>query len=196
MWCHLHIWGYWYFSQKSDWRREWQTTSVFLPWEPHEQYKEGWALKNWIFWTVVLEKTLETPLDCEEIQPIYPKGNQSWIFVGRTDGEAEAPTFWPPDAKNWIIGKDSDAGKDRKQEEKGMRENEMVGWYHWPSGHEFGQTLGSSEGQESLMCCCPWGRKESDMTEWLKNNNKNNYVLGSAPETRNTLMSKSNMGRF
>ena len=145
---------------------------------------------------VALEKTLESPLDSKDIKPVNLKGNRSWIFVGRTDAEAEVPILWPRDVKNWLIGKDPDARKDWRQEEKGMRENEMVGWYHWPSGHKFGQTLGSSEGQESLMCCCPWGRKESDMTEWLENINKNNYVPGSAPETRNTHMSNSNMGRF
>ena len=100
-------------------------------------YKESWAPKNWCFWTVMLEKTLESPLDCKEIQPVYPKGNQSWIFIGRTDVEAETPTLLPPDAKNWLIWKDPDAGKDWKQEEKGMAEDEMVGWRHQPNGHEF-----------------------------------------------------------
>ena len=101
-------------------------------------YKESWALKNWCFWTVVLEKTLESPLDCKEIQPVHPKGNQSWIFIGRTDVEAETPILWPPDVKNWLIGKYPDAGKDWKQEEKGSTEDEMVGWHHWLSGHGFG----------------------------------------------------------
>ena len=100
-------------------------------------YKESWAPKNWCFWTVVLEKTLESPLDCKEIQPVYPKGNQSWIFIGRTDAEAEAPIFWPPNAKKWLIGKDTDAGKDWRQEEKGTREDEMVGRHHWLYGCEF-----------------------------------------------------------
>ena len=94
-------------------------------------YKESRALKNWCFWTVVLEKTLESPLDCKEIKPIYPKGNQFWIFIGRTDAEAETPILWPPDAKNWFIWKDPDAGKDWRQEEKGMTEVEMIGWHHW-----------------------------------------------------------------
>ena len=98
-------------------------------------YKESWALKNWCFWTVVLRKTLESPLDCKEIQPVHPKGNQSWIFIGRTD--AETPILWPPDAKNQLIGKDPDAGKDWKQEEKGTTEDEMVGWHHRLNGHEF-----------------------------------------------------------
>ena len=98
---------------------------------------ESWTIKNWCFWTVVLEKTLESALDCEEIQPVHPKGNQPWVFIGRTDAEAEAPILWPPDAKNWVIWKDSDAGKDWRWEEKGMTEDEMVGWHHWLNGHEF-----------------------------------------------------------
>ena len=100
-------------------------------------YKEGWALKNWCFRTVVLEKTLESPLDCKEIQPVHPKGDQSWVFIGRTDVEAETPVLWPPDAKSWLIGKDPDAGKDWRQEEKGMTEDEMVGWHHRLNGHEY-----------------------------------------------------------
>ena len=99
-------------------------------------YNESWAMKNWCFWTVVLEKTLESPLDCKEIQLVNPKGNQSWIFMGRTDTEAETAILWPPDAKNWLIGKDPDAGKD-SWEQKGMTEDEMVGWHHWHDGHEF-----------------------------------------------------------
>ena len=99
--------------------------------------KESWLPKNWCFWTVVLEKALESPLDCKEIQPVHPKGDQSWIFIGRTDTEAEAPILWPPDAKNWLIAKDPDAGKDWRQEERGMTEDEMVGWHHWLNGHEF-----------------------------------------------------------
>ena len=128
-------------------------------------HKESWAPKNWCFWTVVLEKTLESPLDCKEMKPVNPKGNQSWIFIGRTD--AEAPIFWLPDVKNWLIGKDTDAGKDWRQEEKEMTEDEMVGWHHWLNGHEFEQVLGVGDEQESLACCSPWGCKESDTTEWL-----------------------------
>ena len=105
-------------------------------------HKEGWALKNWCFWTVVLKKTLESPLDCKEIQPVHPKGKQFWIFIGRTDAKAEAPILWPPDAKNLFIGKDPDAGKDWRQEEKGMTEDEMVGWHHRLDGHEFEQVPG------------------------------------------------------
>ena len=105
-------------------------------------HEESWVLKNWCFWTVVLEKTLERPLECKEIQPVNSKGSQSWIFIGRTDAEAEAPILWPPDVKNWLIGKDPDAGKDWRQEEKGMTEDEMVGRHHWLDGHEFKQAPG------------------------------------------------------
>ena len=127
-------------------------------------YKESWVLKNWCFWTVVLEKTLESPLGCKEIQPVHPKGNQSWVFIGRTDAEAETPILWPPDVKNGFIGEDLDAGKDWRQEEKGTTEDEMVGWHYRLNGHEFEQTLGIGDGQGS---CSPWGCKESDMTEQL-----------------------------
>ena len=124
-------------------------------------------LKNWCFWTVVLEKTLESPLDCKEIKSVSPKGNQPWKFIGRTNAEAEAPRLWPPDAKSRLIGKDPDSGKDWGQEEKGVAEDEMVGWHHWLNAYEFEQTLGDSGGQGSLACCSPWGHKELDTTEWL-----------------------------
>ena len=114
----------------------------------------------------LFEKTLESPLDRKEIKPVNPKGNQSWIFIGRTDAEAEAPILWPPDKKNGLTGKDSDAGKDWRQEEKGLTEDEMVGWHHWLNGHELEQAPGVSDGQGSLVCCSPWGHKESDTTEW------------------------------
>ena len=127
--------------------------------------KEGWAPKNWCFWTVVLEKTLESPFNCKEIKSVNSKGNQSWIFLGRTD--AEAPITWPPNAKSWLIRKDPDSGKDWRQEEKGTIEDEMVGWHHWLNGHEFEQALGDGEGQASLEHCSPWGHKESDLTERL-----------------------------
>ena len=130
-------------------------------------HKENWVLKNWWFWTVVLEKTLESPLDCKNTQPVHPKGNQSWIFIGRTDVEAETPILWSPDVKNWLIQKYPDAGKDWEWEDKGMTEDEMVGWHHRLNGHEFEQALGVGEGQGSLLCCSPWGHKELDMTEWL-----------------------------
>ena len=121
------------------------------------------------FWTVMLEKTLESLLDCKEIKPVNPKGNQHWIFIGRTDAEAEAPVLGPPDAKSWLIGKDPDAGKDWGQQEKGTTEDEMVGWHHLLNGHKFEQAPGASERQGSLMCCSPWGRKQLDMTKWLNN---------------------------
>ena len=130
-------------------------------------YKESWALKNWCFWTVVLEKTLESPLDCKEIQPVHPKGNQSLIFIGRTAVEAKTPILWLPDGKSWLIWKDHDAGKDWGQEEKGMTEDEMVGWHHWLNGRGFGKTLGVGDGQGGLVCFGLWGHKKSDITEWL-----------------------------
>ena len=124
-------------------------------------------MKNWCFWTGVLEKTLESSLDCKEINLVNPKGNQSWILIGRTDAEAETPILWPSDAKNWLIGKDPDAGIDRRQEEKWTTEDEMVGWYHWLDGHEFEQVLGVGDGLGSLACCNAWSRKELDTTERL-----------------------------
>ena len=130
-------------------------------------YKESWALKNWCFWTVMLEKTLERPLHCREMQPVHPKGNQSWIVIGRTDVEAEIPILWPPDAKTWLIGKDPDAGKDWGQEEKGMTEDGVVGWYHELNGHGFGWTLGVGDGQGGLADRDSWGCKKSDMTDRL-----------------------------
>ena len=129
--------------------------------------EESWALKNWCFWTVVLEKTLESPLDCKEVQPVHPRGDQSWVFFGGTDAKAETPILWPPDAKNWLIWKDPDTGKDWSQEEKGMTENEMVGWHHWLNWHEFEWTPGVGDGQGGLACCDSWSHKKSDMTERL-----------------------------
>ena len=133
-------------------------------------YKESWVLKNWCFWTVVLEKILENPLDCKEILPVHPKGNQSWMFIWRTDAEAEAPILWPSDVKSQLIGRDPDSGKDRRQEEKGTTEDEMVGWHQWLNGHEIEQTLGDGEGQGGLMWFSPWDCKELDTTERLTNN--------------------------
>ena len=130
-------------------------------------YKESWMPKNWCFWTVVLEKTLESPLGCREIKPVNPKGNQSWIFIGRTDAEAEVPILWLSDVKNWLIWKDPDAGKDWIQEERGTTEDEMVGWHHQFDGHEFEQAFGVGDGQGSLVCCSSWGCRELDTTEWL-----------------------------
>ena len=127
----------------------------------------SWAPKNWCFWTVGLEKTLESPLDCKEIQPVHPKGDQSWVFIGRTDAEAETPILWPPHAKSWLIGKDPDAGKDWGQEKKGMTEDEMVGWHHLFNGHEFGWTPGVGDGQGGLECWGPLGNKEHDWASEL-----------------------------
>ena len=138
------------------------TFSSSHEWMWELDHKEVWALKNWCFWTVV--KTLESPLDYKEIKPVNPKRNQPWKCIGRTDAEAEAPILWPPDVKNWLIGKDPDAGKDRGQEEKGMTEDEMVGWHHWFNGHEFEQTMGDSEGQGNLACCSSWSHKELNTT--------------------------------
>ena len=126
-------------------------------------YKGSWVQKNWCFWTVVLEKSLESPLDRKEIKPVNPGGNQSWIFIGSTGAEAETPILWPPDAKNWLIGKD--AGKDWRQEEKGKTKNEMVGWHRWLNGHEFEQAPVVGDGQGGLLCCSPRGRKELDWNE-------------------------------
>ena len=140
-------------------------------------YQESWAPKNWCFWTVVLEKILESPLDCKEIQPVHPKGDQSWVFFGRTDVEAETPILWPPDAKTWLIGKDPDAGKDWGQEEKGMTEDERVGWHHQLDWHGFGWTPGVGDGQGGLACCSSWGCKELDMTEWLNWTEENLTVV-------------------
>ena len=133
----------------------------------------SWALKNWCFWTVVMEKTLESPLDCKEVQPVHPKGDQSWVFIGRTDAEAETPILWPPHEKSWLIGKDPDAERDWGRRRRGQQD-EMAGWHHRLNGHEFGWTPGVGDGQGGLVRCDSWGHKESDMTElswaeaWMK----------------------------
>ena len=158
-----------YFANKGPSSRCYGFSSSHV-WMWELEHKECWTLKKWYFWTVVLEKTLESPLDCKEIQPIHPKGKQSWIFIGRTDAEAEASILWSPDVKSWLTGKDPDAGKDWRQEEKGTTEDKMAGWDHWLNGHEFEQAPGDGEGQGSLVCCSSWGRKELDMTKWLNNN--------------------------
>ena len=135
---------------------------------------ESWTIKkaewwriDWIEFELWCWRRLESPLDCKEIQPVHPKGDQSWVFIGRTDAEAETPILWPPDVKNWLIGKDPDAGKDWGQEEKGTTEDEMVGWHHRHNGHGFGWTPGVGDGQGGLACCNSWGCKESDTTEQL-----------------------------
>ena len=125
------------------------------------------ALKNWCFWTVVLEKTLESPLDCKEIQPLHSEGDQPWDFFGRNDAKAETPVLWPPHAKGWLTGKDSDAGRDCGQEEKGTIEDEMAGWHHWLDGRESEWTAGVGDEQGGLACCDSWGHKESDTTQRL-----------------------------
>ena len=125
--------------------------------------KESLVLKNWCFWTVVLEKTLESPLDCKEIKPVHPR-DQSRIFIERTDAETTAPILWPPDTKNWLTGKDPNAGKDWMQEEKGRTDDEMAWWHYLLDGHEFEQVLGVDDGQGNLACCNPWGCKELDLT--------------------------------
>ena len=129
--------------------------------------EESWAPKNWCFWTVVLEKALESPLDCKDIQPVHSKGDQPWVFFGRNDAKAETPVLWPPHAKSWLTGKDSDAGRDWGQEEKVTTEDEMAGWHHQLDGREFDWTPGVGDGQEGLTCHDSWGRRESDTTERL-----------------------------
>ena len=144
--------------------------------------EESWVPKNWCFWTVVLEKTHESPLDCKEIQPVHSKGDQPWVFLGRNDAEAEALVLWPPRAESWLIGKDSDAGRDWEQEEKWTTENEMAGWHHQLDGHEFEWTPGVGDGQGGLTCCHSWGRIESNRTERLNwtelKHNQWNYRTG------------------
>jgi len=132
-------------------------------WMSELDYKESWASKIWCFWTMVLMKTVKSPLGCKKIKPVNRKINQSWIFIGSIYAEVEDPILWPPDAKNWLIGKDPDAGKDSKQEEKRTAEDEMVGWHHW----RIWQAEGFGDGKGKLACCSPWGHKELDITEWL-----------------------------
>jgi len=144
-----------------------ETGKVVWMWEL--DCKQSWVPKNWCFWTVVL-KTLESPLDCMEIQPVHPKGNQSWILIGRTDVEAETPIHWPPDVKNWLIRKYPDAGKDWRQEDKGTTEDEIDGWHYRLDGHEFEQALGAGDGQGSLVYCSPWGCKNwTQLSDWMTN---------------------------
>ena len=133
-------------------------------------YKESWAMKTWCFWTVVLEKTPENPLDSKEIKLVNPKGNQPWILIGRTNAEAETPVLWPLDVKSQLIGKDPNTGKEWGQEKKGVTADEMIGWDNRLNGHEFKHTLGDGEGQVSLACCTLWDCNESDTTEWLNKN--------------------------
>ena len=155
-----------YFANKGPYSQSYVFSSNHV-WMWELDHKESWVPKNWYFLTVVSEKALESLLDNKEIKPVNPKGNQSWIFTGRTDVEVETPILWPPDAKNCLIGKDLDAGEDWWQEEKGMTEDELVGWHHWLDGHEFEQAPGAGDGQGGLACCSLWSRKESDTTEQL-----------------------------
>ena len=152
-----------YFANKGPSSQSYGFSSSHV-WMWQLDYKESWAPKNWCFWTVALEKTLESPFDCKESKPVNPKGNQSWIFIGRTDAEVEASIHWPPNVKSWLTGKDPDAGKYWRQKEKQMMEDDMVGWHHWLNEHELEQTLEDAEGQGSLVCCSWWGCKESDAT--------------------------------
>ena len=141
-------------------------------------YKESWAPKNWCFGIVVLEKTLESPLNCKEIQPVHPKGNQSWVFIGRTNVEAETPILWPPDVKNWLIWKDPDAGKDLGQEEKGTTEDEMVRWHHRLNGHGFGWTPGVGDRQGGLVCCGFGAAKSwTRLSNWTELNWTESYYV-------------------
>ena len=146
-------------------------------WMWERDHEKGWAPKNWCFQIVVLEKTLESPLDCKEIEPVSPKGNEPWIFTGRTDAETEALTLWPPDANSWLTGKDPDSGKDWGQEKKRVTEDELVRWHHWFNGHEFQQTLGEVKYGEAWRA--PWGSKELDMTDWLNSNNYGKILSGT-----------------
>ena len=160
-----------HFANKGPHNQYYGFSSIHV-WMWKLDHKEGWALKNWRLWTVVLEKILESLLESKEIKPVNPKGNQPWIFIGRTDGEAEASILWPPDAKNWLIGNDPDAGEDWGQE-KGKTENEMIGWHHLLCGHELEQTTEVADGQRSLACCISQGHKELDTTKrpnWIDEN--------------------------
>ena len=155
--------------------------------------EESWAPKNWCFWTVVLEKTLESPLDCKEIQPVHSKGDQPWVFFGRNDAKAETPILWPPHVNSWLIGKDSDAGRDWGQEGKGTTEDELAGWHHRLNGHEFEWTPGLGDGQGCLAWCDSWSHKESDTTELLnwtvpKFSRCNQIALGGSYSGINSLL--------
>ena len=145
-------------------RKQKDTVFLLIDKFPELDCEEGWAPKNWCFWTLVLEKTLASPLDCKGIQPVHPKGDQSWVFTGRTDAEAETPILWPPHVKSWFTGKDPDAGRDWAEEEKGMTEDEMAGWNHGLNGHESEWTPGVSDGQGGLVCCDSWGHRELNTT--------------------------------
>ena len=167
-----------YFANKGPSRQGYGFSSGHV-WMWELDYKESWVLKKWCCWTVVLEKTHESPLHWKEIQPIHPKGDQFWMFIGRTDFEAETPILWLPDEKSWLIGKDPYAGKDWRWEVKGTTEDKMVGWHHRLDGHGFGWTLGVGDGQGGLACCGSWGCKESNTTERLNWTNALLLYIGS-----------------
>ena len=150
------VWQRHYFANKGPYSQSYGFSSSHV-WMWKLDHKEGWMLKNWCFWTVVLEKTLENPLDCKETKLVNSKENQSWIFIEGTDAKAEAPILWPPDVMSRLIEKDPDAGKDWRQEGKGATEDEIVEWHHWLNGHDFEQAPGDGEGQGSLVCCSPGG---------------------------------------
>ena len=170
-----------YFADKDTFSQSYSFSCSHV-WMWELDYKESWELKNWCFWTVVLEKILERPLDNKEIRPVHPKGNQSWIFIGRTGAKAETPVLWPPDAKRWLIGKDPDAGKDWRQEEKGPTEDEVVGWHNWLSGHNFGHALGVGDREAWLVAVHgvtkSWIRLR-DWTElnWNKEKSLQNFLV-------------------
>ena len=163
--CMIFTFDIWHYLQKF-WVSQGCGLSSSHVWMWELDSEESWLPKNWCFWTVVL-KTLESPLDCKEIQPVPSKGDQSWVFFGRNDAKAETPVLWPLHAKSWVIGKDSEAGRDWEQEEKGTTEDEMAGWHHWLDGSEFEWTQGVGDGQGGLACCDSWGLKESDTKERL-----------------------------
>ena len=166
-----------YFADKGSSSQSYGFSSSHV-WMWEVDHKEGWVSKNWCFWTVILEKTLESLLDCKEIQPVHPKENQSWIFIGRTDADAEAPILWLPDGKSWLIGKDPDSGKDWGQEEKGVTKHEMVGWHHWLTRHEFQQAPGTGDEQGSLACCSPWVTKSQiGLSNWTTQHKFLHYLL-------------------
>ena len=155
-----------YFANKGPSSQSYGFSSSHV-WMWELDYKEGWVPKNWCFRLMLLEKALESLLDCKDIQPVHSERYQPWDFFESNDGKAETPALWPPYAKSWLIGKDSDAGRDWGQEEKGMTEDEMAGWHHLPDGRESQWTLGVGDGQGGLACCDSWGLKESDTTEQL-----------------------------
>ena len=155
-----------HFADKVPYSQSYSFSSSHL-WMWELDHKDDWVTKNWCFRTVVLEKMFESHLDYKEIKPVHLKGNQPWIFIGRTDAEAETPILWPADVKNRLIGKDPDSGKDWRREEKGMIEDETVGWHHQLDGCESEQAVGTGNGHRSLACCTPWECKASDTTEWL-----------------------------